>query len=136
MQAYLIVTTDPKNILYLGTIIWVHSLCKKCPVTVTTMFRQKKLHMLHQFHFSDPGGKKKQAGISLQQVNQCIKFSQKYANGKQITISPCARTCNFLRTFPDAPEEKRPPRNTVKPTKISTLISVVSLAIQLSRPWL
>lgn len=46
----------------------------------------------------------------------------------------CARTCNFLRTFPDAPEEKRPPRNTVKPTKISTLISVVSLAIQLYRP--
>jgi len=55
--------------------------------------------MLHQFHFSDPGGKKKQAGISLQQVNQCIKFSQKYANGKQITISHVQEHATSLELF-------------------------------------
>lgn len=62
MQARLIVTTQPNSIL-LSCHNDVH-VCSpykkfpvKFPVAVTTVLRQKELHILHWFHFSDPQGK-------------------------------------------------------------------------------
>lgn len=57
MQAYLIVTTDQRiSSTLVQSYEFVHS-AEKCPVAVTTVFTQKKVCTLHQFHFSDPEGK-------------------------------------------------------------------------------